>query len=257
MEVWAGFQFAESFRSGQHGVPLPWASLVSCVPVLLVLLWRGEFSFFDCLKDRGSRTVARIVFVALIPVAIGFAANLIQNPGYLGLLPKHYSTPNLDLFGISAIGMGLLRQLCLTPTLVKTLADRLNWLWFVGAVTLIQLIPSLIGHIFVSSLQANPEWENSMILGMVSRLSIPGIVYAVVFAFTCLLLLLWSKGDIRSIMVVALLGILQRIFAPPFFSVIGVSGQIVGLFLLWLAVGGMRQLQRSRAMVAQVETPEV
>lgn len=257
LEVWEAFRFASSIRSGGHGLRFPWASMVSTIPVLFVLLWKGEFSFFDCLKDRGPRKLSKIVQMALIPVAIGFIANLIQNPSYLGLLPKHFSAAGIDLFAITAIGMGLLSQLCVTPTLVKTLGDRLNWLWFVGAVALFVLIPNLCGQIFVSTIQNDSGWEKSMIVGMVSRLSVPAVIYAVVFALTCLLMLLWSKGDMRSVIAVTLFGIVQRFLAPPFFSVIGVTGQVVGLIALWIAVGGFRRWQNSRSSVASEPNPEV
>lgn len=231
--------------------------MVDGVLVILVLVWNGEFSFFNCLKDRGPRKLSKICLLAMVPVATSFAANLIQSPNYLSFFADHFKSQRMDLFILSSIGMGFLTQICFLPTLFKTLGDRLNWLWFVGAVCFIELLPNMIGQVFISLMQGKPGWENSIAFVMVSRMSIPLAFQTLVFAFTCLLMLLWSKGDVRSVMFVTVFGLLQRFFAPPFFSIIGVTGQLAGLFLLWLAVGGLKQLQRSRGMVAHDSSPGV
>ncbi len=255
--VWAAIQFAQPIQSGGSRIQFLWAPMVTGVSVLLVLVWNGEFSFFNCLKDRGPRKLSKIFLLAMIPVVTGFDANLIQSPDYLSFFADHFKSLKMDLFTLSVMGMGFLTQLCLLPTLFKTLGDRLNWLWFVGAVCFIELLPHMIGQVFVSLMQDKSGWENSIAFAMVSRMSIPLAFQTLVFAFTCLLMLLWSRGDIRSVMFVTVFGMLQRFFAPPFFSIIGVTGQLAGLFLLWLAVGGLKRLQRSRRMVAHDSSPGV
>jgi hypothetical protein len=83
------------------------------------------------------------------------------------------------------------------------------------------------------------------------------VVSAGIGAIRLLLLMLWSRGDIRVAIALFFWTAVQMFVAPTQGSIAGFASNIVGLFLLWVVVGGVKQLQRSRSMVAKGDSAEV
>lgn len=233
------------------------SAMISVLPLIAVLIWKGEFSFFDLLKHEGRIQGWRLWVIPGIPAIVSGIVSLVEYPQGLTFFYNQLKTQGLDLFAFSSLGLGILSALCVSPTIVKWLGDNADWKWFLGLSAAVSFLPTLVELLYRWLLMGNPGKEYLM-FSPVSAASILVPLYgAAISAVVYLLVMLWSKGDMRAAIAASMWTALCRFFAPTHANVAGVVSGLVGLFLLWLAVGGMRQLQRSRAMVARAETREV
>ena len=246
-------------RSGFHPTfGLTFASLLtSTLPLLAVLSWKGELSFFDQLRHRGRIRGWRLWFIPGIPAILAGTVSLIEHPQGLTLFYNQLKHQGLDLFAFSSLGLAALGSLCVRPTVVKWLGDNADWKWFVGLSMAISFVPTMVQLVYRWSLRDSLATEYSLL----TEVSVASIIIpfygAAISALTYLLLLLWSNGDMRAAIAASVWTALARFFAPPHGDVSGAVAGIVGLFLLWLSVGGLKQLQRSRQTVAVAESAEV
>lgn len=230
---------------------------VGFVPLFCVLIWKGEFSFFDALKQERRISDYRWWAVPMIPALVSGIVSAIEYPQGYKLLFHQMHTLGFSGFSLAALGMSILTAICLHPAQAKWLSDQANWKWFVGLFILFQAGSDLVSALCSWLVRDDPLWENSMLTQLFRYPLLTSLLSAVLLSARMLLLMLWSRSDIRVASAMFFWLAVQNFLAPPRGSVAGWVASLGGLFLLWVAVGGMRQLQRSRAMVAQAETPEV
>jgi hypothetical protein len=233
------------------------AMVVSAFPLIAVLSWKGELSFFDSFKERGRIKGWRLWVIPGIPAVVTGVVSLIEYPQGYTLFYNQIKTVGVDTFGVCALGLGLLSAACLTPTIVKWLGDNADWKWFLGLASTVSMGSDLVRFVYGIFLRGNPSLENSPIVQATPTSLLLALVNSVLPALAFLILMLWSKGDIRAAIAASLFAALSRFIAPTHASIPGMLSAFAGVFLLWLAVGGMSQLQRSRQTVAEPNLTEV
>ena len=226
-------------------------------PLFAVMLWKEDFSFFDSLKKSGRRSGVHLWLIPSLPALIMGTASLIEFPGTIGSFWRFITASPVELTSLSAIGISILSALCLVPTLVKELGVHCNWKWFASITMLFYVQDDLVAMAFGYLVRSDISLDSAHWAGAFPAFSIIQLLSPALFSVAFLLTMLWSNGDIRGAISLSLWLALQRFIAPLHGTLLGTGSLFLGVFLMWIAVGGVKQLKRSRQMVARAETPEV
>ena len=246
---------AEPSRFALYAGNASW--MLGVVSLFAVLLWKGEFSFFDSLKEKGRVKGVRLWLIPLVPSVILGAGSLIESPGSITGLVRMMLDRRAEAAQLCALGISFLSALCVLPAFAKTIGDNVSSRWFIALLTLFFFQDSLVGAAFGKWVSSGLSINSEQWAGAFPSLTILSIMSPVLTASALLLTLLWSGGDIRAAISLSVSIAIQRFFAPTFSTAFGLCSHALAVFALWLAVGGIKQFRRYRATVAQAEMPEV